>query len=317
MKIPAHVVAGPLGVGKTTTLLALFRHRPPTERWAVVVNEFGSVGIDGAVLSESGLAVKEIAGGCVCCVAGPALRSALVEILRKTRPDRLFVEPTGLAHPAAIVDLLRSPGLAEHVEVRGVIVLLDPRRLRPADPLFQDLVSAADVLVAHRADLSTDEELAAFQRFAGGLWPAPARTLVASHGELPADVLDAPAAEHSRVPPRHAMPVLHVLPVLDERGFVWPPERVFDADRLQEVFQELVRPGNPALPQGVERAKGIFHTHRGWRLVQASADRITTEPVGWRRDSRVELVTSGLADWSLAETRFSLAMRGDPALGGL
>jgi G3E family GTPase len=305
-RIPAHVVAGPLGVGKTTTLLSLFRHRPPAERWAVVVNEFGAVGIDGAVLSSAGdVAVKEIAGGCVCCVAGPALRAAIVQILRQQRPDRLFVEPTGLAHPAAIVDLLRSPGIAEHVDPRGVIVLLDPRRLRPADPLFRDLVSAADVLVAHRADEASEAQLEAFRTFAASLWPPPARVLVASHGELPADVLDAPAVEHPRAPG------LHPLPVVEELGLVWPPEVVFDAARLTAALQGLARPGGPALPAGVERAKGLFHTERGWWLVHATADRIATEPVGWRRDSRVELLSSGPIDRARVAEVFSAALRGE------
>lgn len=304
-RIPTHVVAGPLGVGKTTTLLSLFRHRAPGERWAVVVNEFGSVGIDGAVLSADGaVAVKEIAGGCVCCVAGPALRAALVQVLRQQRPDRLFVEPTGLAHPAAIVDLLRSPGLAEHVEPRGVIVLLDPRRLRPADPLFRDLVSAADVLVGHRADECTEAQLDAFRAFAASLWPPPARVVVASHGALPAEVLDAIPLERPRVRG------LHPLPSLQELGLVWPPEVVFDATSLTEALQRLARPGGP-LPAGVERAKGLFHTTRGWWLVNATAERIATEPVGWRRDSRVELISAGPIDRPTVEAVFSTALRGN------
>lgn len=309
-RIPAHVVAGPLGVGKTTTLLSLFRHRPPGERWAVVVNEFGRVGIDGAVLADDGaVAVKEIAGGCVCCVAGPALRTALVQILRQQRPDRLFVEPTGLAHPAAIVDLLRSPGLVEHVEARGVIVLLDPRRLRPADPLFRDLVAAADVLVGHRADECSDEQLDAFRAFAASLWPPPAQVVVASHGALPASVLGAIALDRPRPPG------LHPLPALQEHGLVWPPEVVFDADGLVRALQGLVRPGG-VLPAGVERAKGLFHTTRGWWLVHAGVDRIATEPVGWRRDSRVELISAGPIDGPAVADVFSAVVRGDrPATG--
>lgn len=306
-RIPAHVVAGPLGVGKTTTLLAMFRHRPAHERWAVVVNEFGAVGIDGAVLSSAGgdVVVREIAGGCVCCVAGPALRTSLVKILREQRPDRLFVEPTGLAHPAALVDLLRSEGLAAAVDLRAVIVLLDPHRLRPRDPFVRDLVAAADVLVAHRADTATDAELDAFHTFVATLWPAPARVLVASHGELPADVLDAPAAARPRAPG------LHPLPELGEFGATWPPEVVFDADRVVAALQRLARPGHPALPAGVARAKGIFHTERGWWKVDASPERVAVEPIGWRRDSRFELVTTGTADVEAIAAEFSSARRGD------
>ena len=67
-KVPLTVVTGFLGVGKTTTLLQLARQRPPDERWVILVNEFGEVGIDGAILSEdSSLSVRELAGGCLCC----------------------------------------------------------------------------------------------------------------------------------------------------------------------------------------------------------------------------------------------------------
>src|SRR5688500_18872467 len=103
--VPTTIVSGALGVGKTTAILAAVRHRPEGERWAVMVNEFGRVGIDGAVLSDgsSGLEVREIAGGCVCCTANLPLRLGLAKLVREVRPDRLFVEPTGLAHPASII----------------------------------------------------------------------------------------------------------------------------------------------------------------------------------------------------------------------
>ena len=74
--VPTTLFTGFLGVGKTTAILSAFEHRPTEGRWAVLVNEFGEIGIDGAILSDrDGLAVAEVPGGCICCSAGLALRT--------------------------------------------------------------------------------------------------------------------------------------------------------------------------------------------------------------------------------------------------
>ncbi len=65
-----NLITGFLGSGKTTTIRHLLAHKPEHERWAVLVNEFGEIGIDGALLADSGAVLKEIPGGCMCCVNG-------------------------------------------------------------------------------------------------------------------------------------------------------------------------------------------------------------------------------------------------------
>ena len=136
-KIPVNLITGFLGVGKTTALMRLLAAKPADEYWAVVVNEFGEVGIDGATLSTAGegLQVAEVPGGCVCCTTSPMLRTALNQLVKARRPDRLLIEPSGLGHPAGIVDLLRDPFMAKTFEVRAVLTLLDPRH-RSAIPVF-------------------------------------------------------------------------------------------------------------------------------------------------------------------------------------
>lgn len=71
-----NLITGFLGSGKTTTLLHLLAQKPQGEKWAVLVNEFGEVGIDGALLAESGAVLKEIPGGCMCCVNGLPMQVA-------------------------------------------------------------------------------------------------------------------------------------------------------------------------------------------------------------------------------------------------
>lgn len=94
-----NLITGFLGSGKTTSILHLLAHKDPAEKWAVLVNEFGEVGIDGALLADSGALLKEIPGGCMCCVNGLPMQVGLNTLLRQGKPDRLLIEPTGLGHP--------------------------------------------------------------------------------------------------------------------------------------------------------------------------------------------------------------------------
>ena len=82
--VPTNLISGFLGVGKTTAIRHLLANKPANERWAVLVNEFGEIGIDGATLaSDDGVDIREVAGGCVCCTSGPMLRVALTRLLRQ------------------------------------------------------------------------------------------------------------------------------------------------------------------------------------------------------------------------------------------
>ncbi len=296
MKIPTTLFTGFLGVGKTTAILSAFAHRPKDGRWAVLVNEFGEIGIDGAILEDAdGLEVAEVAGGCICCSAGLALRTTLVRLLQEVQPRRLLIEPTGLAHPATVIDTLRSPGIREHVQVNAVIGLVDPRhcrspRHRDSDP-WQDQIRLADVLVATHDDVVTDEDRAAFQAVADAAWPEKLVVARIAHGRIDPAWLDlAPSTQ----PMRTSGVGTHDHAEAPTAGFTWPPHAVFGLDGLEKLIQRLVRPGD-RFSEGLWRLKGIFRTlddrrRSGWFLVQATSDSITVSPIGHRRDSRVDLV---------------------------
>ena len=110
-QIPTNIITGFLGVGKTSSILHLLKHKPGNERWAVLVNEFGEIGIDGSLMQgqyseNSGVFIQEVPGGCMCCVAGLPMQVALNQLLTKAKPDRLLIEPTGLGHPVEILQIL-------------------------------------------------------------------------------------------------------------------------------------------------------------------------------------------------------------------
>ncbi|MBX2799773.1 MAG: GTP-binding protein [Myxococcales bacterium] len=280
------MVTGFLGVGKTTAILDLFGHRPPDGRWAVLVNEFGEVGIDGAVYEHGGLTVAEVPGGCICCSAGLALRQSLVTLLRDVKPDRLLIEPTGLAHPASVIDTLRTPGLKEAVDVRAVVGLVDPRHVRSprhldSDP-WRDQIRIADVLVANKTDVCSEADLLAFRALAAEAWPEKLVVAETQQGRMDPAWLELGSVDR----PADA-PLPHSTDGVDHHGYLWPPEAAFDREALQELLQRTVRPEDG---RGVLRMKGIFRVRRGWYLVQADPDAIRWSPVGHRRDSRLEVI---------------------------
>jgi len=306
MTTPVTIITGFLGTGKTTAILSAFEHRPENERWAVIVNEFGEIGLDGAILG--GIATKEIPGGCICCTAGVALKFGIVEVLKTQKPDRLLIEPTGLADPGGIIDLLRQPGLSRLVTPRATIGLINPRHL--ADPrrsteheVWHAQIALSDVLVGGFADETTPEEDAAFEAFTADLWPQPlviARRSAPEGGTIDPEWFDLdPYPRHTE---RHHHAHDHGAHE-GTAGWIFPRTTVFDKDALVEVLTFLLRP-NPILPDGLLRLKGIFRTRQGWLLVQGTSDTLRVTPVHWRRDSRVEFIApTGDIDWDSVEAK--------------
>jgi G3E family GTPase len=168
----------------------------------VLVNDFGQADIAGADFSGPGaedVTVSKVAAGCICCTAKVNLRVALMQLLRKARPQRLLIEPAGLAHPAAVIDTLRDPWLAEALDLRAVICIADPRQfagpLPAATETYLDQLALADVIVASKADLATPTQLQALLDYARALIPPKLRVLPARNGEFPLEWLDlAPAS---------------------------------------------------------------------------------------------------------------------------
>ena len=172
--VPTNVITGFLGVGKTTAIERLLRLKPSNERWAVLVNEFGEVGIDSQLLNgsysqEAGVYLREVPGGCMCCASGLPMQIALNMLLKTAKPDRLLIEPTGLGHPKEVLAVLMSAYYRDILHLHSTITLLDARKLNDAryldNPIFQQQLSIADVLVANKADLYVTDTFSQLKQF--------------------------------------------------------------------------------------------------------------------------------------------------------
>ncbi|HKA15281.1 MAG TPA: CobW family GTP-binding protein [Myxococcota bacterium] len=290
MPVPVQIFSGFLGAGKTTAIRAQLEARKG-ERIAVIVNDFGEAGFDQEVLAEGEpFRITNIPGGCVCCTAPEGFVDALGAVLEQT-PDRLIIEPTGLARPQDLIDTIRRCPHAEALELAPVVVLVDPRLIgvEESSALLRQQVQAADVLVANRIDLASRNEIAAFDRYAAHLWPAPLAVVHTEHGVLPQQKLDWPAGEGPRGELQHEH-APHDAPSTEghhARSWRWSPEAVFSGRRLRDALSALA--GDPA----VARFKGIFRTEEGVSRLEIAGGVLHDRLTSFRRDSRCDLIARG------------------------
>ncbi|WP_033876249.1 CobW-like GTP-binding protein, partial [Pseudomonas aeruginosa] len=156
-EIPTHLIGGPLGAGKTSLIRSLLAQKPAGERWAVLVNEFGEIGLDAALLATDvdGVAIGEVAGGCLCCVNGVPFQVGLGRLLRRARPDRLFIEPSGLGHPQALWKQLQAPPWSGVLALQPLVVVLDAAALASGQPLpeaQEQALEAAGMLLLNKSE---------------------------------------------------------------------------------------------------------------------------------------------------------------------
>jgi cobalamin biosynthesis protein CobW len=219
-KIPATIVTGFLGSGKTTLIRHMLQNANG-KRIALIINEFGDLGVDGDILKGCGEEVcskddiVELSNGCICCtVADDFIPTMEALLARNPAPDHIVIETSGLALPQPLVRAFNWPGISTRVTVDGVVTVVDGRAVQdgqfahniaavdaqraaddnldhetPLSELFEDQIACADMIVVNKTDLLTAEEadsLAAQLRTDSRDGVQVVKT---SMGALPVDVL--------------------------------------------------------------------------------------------------------------------------------
>ena len=298
-QIPTHLIAGPLGAGKTSLIRHLLAQKPAAERWAVLINEFGQIDLDAALLErgEDGIALAEVAGGCVCCVNGAPFQVGLGRLLRQARPDRLLIEPSGLGHPAQLLAQLRQPPWRGVLAVQPALLVLDAAALAAGQALPQvqhQALGEAGLLLLNKSEHLSAEDRA---RIAAALPPLPLHWT--SQGRLDlaalpgfgaraaeAEAADLPAAA-APLPQLWRTPDEPICLIQDQAegwsiGWRWHPSQRFDLAQVQRWLAAL----------DWRRAKAVLHGADDWRSLNALHGQ-AVEPwraSEWRKDSRLELI---------------------------
>ncbi|MCY1399882.1 Zinc-binding GTPase YeiR [compost metagenome] len=294
-QIPTHVIGGPLGAGKTSLIRHLLGLRPAGERWAVLVNEFGQVGLDAALLATDadGVALGEVAGGCLCCVNGVPFQVGLSRLLRKARPDRLFIEPSGLGHPAQLLKQLREPPWQGVLALQPTLLVLDAAALDAGAELPQsqrEALADAALLLLNKAEGLDD---AARRRVQGQLPELPLRWT--SQGELSLSELPMQAVPAEAAEPPQAAGAAPASVLLREH----PLRHSHSADGRHAVGWRFHRDWRFRRAQldawlaglaGLLRAKAVLHCEDGWQACNRVTGDGAWQTSAWRRDSRIELI---------------------------
>ena len=295
--IPTNLVMGFLGVGKTTAIIDLLKQKPQDEKWAVLVNEFGTIGIDGAVFSTAGAIVKEIPGGCLCCAVGVPFQVGVNRLLKEVRPDRLLIEPSGLGHPKKVLDLLIDGSFKDVLDMRASICLLDPEKLKntryTSHESFVDQIALSDVLIANKTDLADKAAIQLFHRWAER--STPQKTVIAQtiQGQLDIAWLDVPRNQQRRASFPNAHQIAkrpqanntHYQSKADRYqsfGQVFPSQSRFDYKRLHSTLSHLK----------AERVKGVFFTDKGWLIVNCVDGTVNSVPCPASASSRIEIIAA-------------------------
>lgn len=324
--VPVNVITGFLGVGKTTAIRHLLNKKPSGERWAVLVNEFGEVGVDGGLFGSSRdgeLFIREVPGGCMCCSAGLPMQVALNQLLARARPHRLLIEPTGLGHPQEVLGTLAGQVASGVLDLRATLALVDARCIEDDRYLksdtFRQQLEVADLVVANKVDLYGERELENLRRFLGFLGKdAEESLLTVEQGRIQLEWLHGP----SNFQVEENYPHIHQsLPSVEDEtlpecgylrkenrgggyyscGWRFDPMMVFDYDQLFALISGA----------DAERVKGVFITGQGVFGFNKSGDVLSVMDLDDAIDSRVEVIVQEPRNWCALESALLNALSAD------
>ena len=307
-KIPATIVTGFLGSGKTTLLRHLLTHAEG-RRIAVIVNEFGELGIDGEVLRACGIGcdengeetgqLYELANGCLCCTVQEEF-APVMELLaaRRDQIDHLIIETSGLALPKPLVQAFQWPALRNAFTVDAVITVVDAPAVAagrfaddpvavdaqrraddtldhasPLHELFADQLATADLVVVHKTDGMDAATLASVEATIREETMPGVQLIHVQHGRIdPAVLLGLNAA---------------VEDVIDQRRTHHDNEEDHDHDDFDSVRVQLTVPGRDALLDALRTLVQQHEIYRvkGFVALPGAAMRLVVQGVGTRFDS--------------------------------
>ncbi len=311
--VPTNIITGFLGVGKTSAILSLMKNKPKNERWAIVVNEFGEIGIDGSLVQgqhndKQQVFIREVPGGCMCCAAGLPMQIALNQLLSEARPDRLLIEPTELGHPKEVLEVLSTEHYRQVLSLQKTITLVDARRLSDSrytqHDTFNQQISIADTIVGNKFDLYQQGDSEKLTTYVAKVGQPNTKVVFAEHGAIPLSEFEGETSIHQHPPHHHhhsqSKPLVSEQD-LPESGFLkaenegegfqsvgwrFSPDKVFNRQKLILLLVEL----------DVERMKAVFITEDGIFGYNLTSDGLTEVVLDDYFESRIELISDTIDD---------------------
>ena len=293
--IPTHIVCGTLGAGKTTLIKQWLQQKPSNERWALLINEFGLVGLDAALIGQwDGVSISEISGGCLCCVNGVPFQVGLTRLLRTSKPDRLIIEPSGLGHPQALLTQLQKAPWQDALHVQPVTYVLDAQRWLDTGQLA-DIPTTCEAVWITKAEALTAQQRSQLIDLIG-----PIQCLWADQQSYPLTVLNKHSSTQKTIADlaittepeqnnalwinKHKPLVFSALhPDGSTSGWRWHASERLDLSKLERLIAGL----------SWIRCKAVIHTEQGWVSINATKpNELYAQPCEAQKESRMELIYS-------------------------
>ena len=310
--IPTNVITGFLGVGKTSTILHLLGEKPKNERWAILVNEFGEIGVDGSLFQGSPLKttdvfVREVPGGCMCCAAGLPMQIALNQLLTQAQPDRLLIEPTGLGHPEEIIQVLSSDHYRQLLSLQKTITLVDARKLTDErytnHDTFIQQIAIADTIVGNKLDLYKNDDRKQLASFVERHGQPHAEVIFAKNGQIAISQLKGATSRmllsgNSHFHKVQQQPLASELPIpacgyikaanegdgFKSLGWRFSPDKTFNHRKTLNFLTQIK----------AERMKAVFITNDGVFGYNLTSDALTEIELDDCSESRIEIISNSV-----------------------
>jgi len=305
--LPTNVITGFLGAGKTSAIVHLLKQKPAEERWAVLVNEFGEIGVDGSLIAgqlgaNQDIFIREVPGGCMCCSSGLPMQIALNHLLREAKPHRLLIEPTGLGHPLEVMQVLSNEYYQKALSLEKTITLVDARHLADSryteHLVFNQQIEIADIIVGSKLDLYQQSDKEALLAYLNVQPFIAKETVFTEHGQLPLELLS--GATSYKIKAKHhqhnnrsspstdtvSLPQSGFTKAINEgEGFVsigwrFAPEKVFDRIKLHTFLANIE----------VTRVKAVFITSQGIYGYNTADDGTAEVNINECNESRIEII---------------------------
>ena len=261
--VPVTILCGFLGAGKTTLLKRVLED-PQGVRYGVVVNDFGAINIDAALVAETSADQVALSNGCICCSMRDDLVVALENLLgMETPPEHVIIEASGVSRPLAILDAVEQEAFESRLAVDATICLVDAEQFRTLDfratELAIDQAGSSDLLVFNKCDLASEADIVAAE--AALLGPNPTiRRIRAVQADVPRDILFGPDLRRPRPHDAH-----HCAPGCDhpdhDHAHDHDHARIFDSwhwSHNAPLDWERTRAALSTLPSWLLRAKGVL-----------------------------------------------------------
>ena len=311
--VPTNIITGFLGVGKTSAILHLLKTKPAKERWAVLVNEFGEIGVDGSLFrgrhsEKKGIFIQEVPGGCMCCAAGLPMQMALGRLLIHAKPDRLLIEPTGLGHPVEVLQVLTDAQFCVGLSIHKILTLVDARQL--ADPrytehtTFNQQISIADVIVGNKQDLYEQEDNARLEHYIKENELHNVKVIYTQQGAIDSELLQGPTTttshthkhryervetddlSESPIPECGYIKAVNQGEGFESVGWRFNSTKIFNHKKLINFLSGL----------DAERMKAVFITENGVFGYNLTSDTLTEIELDDCLESRIEMIAIHIDD---------------------